>query len=335
MKLTWQISLAGVACVSLLSVGAWLPGQERQLQDRAPQDRATEGKPSRGTTKPAGDVIVANDCHANIFDKVTIPAARGGVLGVVKYEVGQIVKAGDLVAKVKDEVARAQFKTAHTTATNKVEIMFAEKSAELAAVEHLKVLRANGVSPSSFTEVEVLRLKLAHDKALLQKQNAEKDHEVAGCKRDEAGEILQTHMIESPMNGLVTKLYKRTGDGVREGEAVMDVVNTDVMRVTGYIPLRDRRRVKIGDAVRVKIVTDAEGDALPEEDRIFEGKVTFIDVRVQKVDHEIQIYAEVTNHEGILCDNQICSMAIYPGKSSTPTATTSRNSVPKKTAISE
>jgi membrane fusion protein (multidrug efflux system) len=335
MKLTWQISLAGVACVSLLSLGAWLPAQERQLQERGGQDRAPEGKAARGAAKPAGDVIVATECHANIFDKVTIPAARGGVLGIVKYEVGQSVKAGELVAKVKDEVARAQFKTAHTTATNEIEIKFAEKSAELAAVELLKVQKANGIAPSAFTDVEVLRLKLAHDKALLQKQNAEKDHEVAGCKRDEAGEVLQTHMIESPMNGLVTKLYKRTGDGVREGEAVMDVVNTDVMRVTGYIPLRERRRVKIGDVVRVKIQADVEGDTLPEEDRIFEGKITFIDVRVQKVEHEIQIFAEVTNHNGILCDNQSCSMAIYPGKSLAPTATTSRTSVPKKTVISD
>lgn len=326
MKLTWQTSLAGVACVGLLGLGAWLPGQDRTGSERISQDRTPR------VAKQLGDTVMANDCHVNIFDKVTIPAARGGVLGSVKYEVGQFVKSGEEVAKVKDEVALAQFKTAHTTASNDIEIKFAEKSAEVAQVEYMKALKANAVLPGTITDIEVLRLKLNHQKGELQKQNAEKDHEVNGCKRDEAGEILQTHVVQAPMHGLVTKLYKRTGDGVREGEAIMDVVNTDLMRVTGYIPLRDRARVKIGDLVKVKIVV--EGDDLPEENIVFEGKITYVAAAVQKVKPEVMVYAEVANLDGVLCDGLTCSMAIYPGKSLTPTATSQRTA-PKKVVAGE
>ncbi|MDB5384718.1 MAG: czcB 4 [Planctomycetaceae bacterium] len=331
MKLTWQTSLAGIACVGLLGLGAWLPGQDRTGPERTVPERNGPERAPR-VAKQLGDVVMANDCHANIFDKVTIPAARGGVLGSVKYEVGQVVKAGEEVAKVKDEVAKAQFTTADTTAKNDVEIKFAEKSAEVAQVEYMKALRANAVLPNTVTDIEVLRLKLNLEKGLLQKQNAEKDHEVNGCKRDEAGEVLLTHVVQTPMHGLVTKLYKRTGDGVREGEAIMDVVNTDLMRVSGYVPLRDRSRVQIGDLVRVKIVV--EGDDLPEENLIFEGKITFIDPAVQKVKPEVRVFAEVANRDGVLCDGLTCSMAIYPGKSQTPTATSQR-SVPKKVVAGE
>jgi membrane fusion protein (multidrug efflux system) len=330
MKLTWQTSLAGVACVGLLGLGAILPGQEGSGQGRTGQERTSPERAPR-TPKQPSDVVMANDCHANIFDKVTIPAARGGVLGIVKYEVGQVVKAGEQVAKVKDEVALAQFKTAHTTADNDIEIKFAEKSAEVARADYMKVLRANGVLPNTVTDIEVLRLKLTLEKGLLQKENAEKDHEVNGCKRDEAGEVLQTHVISTPMSGLVTKLYKRTGDGVREGESVMDVVNTDLMRISGYVPLRDRSRVQIGDLVRVKIVV--EGDDLPEENMVFEGKITFIDPAVQKVRPEVRVFAEVANRDGILCDGLTCSMAIYPGKSMANATTTQRS--PKKVAAGE
>jgi membrane fusion protein (multidrug efflux system) len=329
MKLSWQTRLAGVACAGLFGIGAWLPAQERSGQERSGQERAP-----RATAKQAADEIRANDCHVNIIDKVTIPAARGGVLGVVNCEVGMIIKAGELVAKVKDEVALAQFMTAQTTASNDIEIQFAEKSAEVAQVEYAKALRSNAVLANTVTDIELRRLKLNYEKAELQKLNAKKDHEVAGCKRDEADEILKTHMVAAPMNGLVTKLYKRTGDGVREGEAVLEVVNTDRMRVSGYVPFKERGRLQVGDLVRVQILVGGN-DPLPEEDEVFEGKITFIDAAVQKVKPEVRIYAEVTNRNGILCDGLTCSMRIYPGKTLTPAAATSQRGTSKRAVVGQ
>lgn len=326
MQLTWQQSLAGAACIGLLGIGAWAPNRGRELlgQERAP----------RAAARQSADEIKANDCHINIIDKVTIPAARGGVLSVVNCDVGNLIKSGDLIAKVKDEVALAQFMTAQTTASNNVEILFAEKSAEVAQVEYAKALRSNAVLPNTVTDIELRRLKLNYEKAELQKLNAQKDHEVAGCKRDEADEILKTHTVTAPMAGLVTKLFKRTGDGVREGEAVLEVVNTDRMRVAGYVQFRDRSRLQIGDTVQVQIEVEG-GDPLPEEDEIFLGRITFIDNAVQKVRPEVKIHAEVTNRNGILCDGLTCSMKILPGKTLNPTAASSQRTPSRRTAGNE
>jgi len=190
------------------------------------------------------------------------------------------------------------------------------------------------VLPNTNSDIEMRRLKLNYEKAELQKLNAQKEHEVAGCKRDEADEILKTHMVLAPMTGLVTKLFKRTGDGVREGEAILEVVNTDRMRVAGYVPFRDRSRLQIGDLVRVQIVVGG-AETIPEEDEIFEGKITHIDNAVQKVKPEVKILAEVTNRRGVLCDGLACTMKIYPGKTLSATAATSQRTIPRRTAVGQ
>ncbi len=288
---------------------------------------------SRGVAKAAADIIHVNACHVNIIDRVTVAAARGGVLAVVKTEEGHEVKLHELVAKVRDEVAAAQFATADRTARNDIEIRFGKKSAELALVEHQRSMTANLAVPGTFPDIELRRLKLAWERAVLQTENAQNEHDIAGSKRDEAGELLQTHLVETPIAGLVTKVYKRTGEGVREGDPIVDVVNTDRMRVSGYVSFKDISRVRPGDKVLVKL--DIADISVPEEDQRFEGKITFVDVAVRNLKAEVRVSAEVINRDGILRDGAEAEMVIYPGKTFSPANATTQREFPRRPAAGE
>ena len=316
MNVSWQGSVA--AAVGLMVFASVASTQEKTVP------RTTAQTSPRAIAAVQAEVIHVNACHVNLIDKITVAAARGGVLAFVKSEEGHEVKLSELIAKVKDEVAAAQFATADKTARNDIEIRFAEKSSDLAQLEYMKALQSNGLLPGTVTEIESKRLKLAWERAVLQKENAEKEHDIAGSKRDEAGELLQTHVVEAPIAGLVTKVYKRSGEAVREGDPIVDVVNTDRMRISGYVPFKDISRIRPGDKVLVKLsIPDV---AVPEEDHRFEGKITFISPAVQKVRPEVQVFAEVINRDGVLRDGAVAEMVIYPGKTfSPPNATTQRD----------
>lgn len=253
------------------------------------------------------------NCFINMIDKRVIGSQRSGTLAFVKPEEGHEIKAEDIIARIRDEVAAAQFATAQKTATNDIEIRFGQKSADLAQLELLQSQKSNLLVAGTVSQLELARLKLAYERATLQIENAQKEHDVAGSKRDEAGEILQTHKIESPISGTVTKVYKRTGEAVREGDPIIEVVNTDRMRVYGYIPFAEVRRVRVGDKVKVNL--DIPNVELPDEEESFDGVVTLVDPSVTKATNpEVKVYAEVVNRDGILRDGAGARMVLYPRK---------------------
>ncbi len=326
MKLNKQGILAAAIGASLLAMATFAQTQERT------EPRTT----SRTAAKQEGgeDRIVASACFMNLVDRRTVAAGRGGILASVTPEEGIIVKAGQQVAKVKDEVAAAQFATADKQATNDIEIRFGQKSAEVAQVEWMQSVKSNSLVPGTVGEIELRRLKLAFERAELQIENARKEHEVAGLKRDEAGELLQTHVVESPIDGMVTKVHKRTGEAVREGDAIIDVVNMDRVRVSGYVPFKDVNRIRLGDKVVVKLeVPDAE---LAEEELRFEGRITFIDLSVTKSKTpEVKIFAEVVNRDGVLKDQATAAMVVYPRKAFSPANATTKRDVPRRPNVDE
>ena len=327
MNVTWQRTLTATLGAGLLVCASVALTQEPIAPRTAAPRTIAQTKP-RTVAAADAEVIHVNNCHLNLIEKISVPAARGGVLAFVKPEEGFEVKLGELVAKVKDEVAAAQFATASKTADNDIEIRFAQKSAELAQIEHFRAIQANTLLPGTVTDIEIKRLKLAWERAVLQKENAEKEHDIAGSKRDEAGELLHTHSVETPLAGLVTRVYKRSGESVRVGDPIVDVVNTDRMKVVGYVLFKDISRVRPGDKVLLKLdIPDIE---VPEEDLHFEGRITFIDVTVQKIRHEVKVSAEVINRDGVLRDGATAKMVIYPGKTFSPPNATTKREFPRR-----
>ncbi len=58
-------------------------------------------------------------------------------------------------------------------------------------------------------------------------------------ERERARAELETYRIETPVEGVVTKVFKVAGEAVREGEPVMEICNTSRVRIRGYVSLRD------------------------------------------------------------------------------------------------
>lgn len=257
--------------------------------------------------------ITITRCRIRLKDQVTLASDRPGILEFVEPSEGDEVEAAQRIAGLKDDVAAAQLAIVSKEAENDIEVRYATKEAEVSKAEYDKALEANRRVSGTVPQIEVLRLKLAMERSLLQIEQADHKFEVTGLNRSEAEAELETYKIEAPFQGVVTRIFKNKGEAVRQGDPIIELSSTRQVLVEGDVEIRDVFHLRRGDLVQVQLdIPDAD---LEIEDRSFEGKLVFVDVTVQPVSRKVRIRAEVDNADNILKAGLIARMVVYPGKS--------------------
>ncbi len=256
-------------------------------------------------------ITVAN-CRLKAVNEVQLACQRGGILAEIA-PAGTYVKAGAVVARLRDSLARATLAIADKEASNDIEVRFARKAAQLAQLKYERTLEANRTLNGTVSELELRELRLAAEKALLQLEQAEHHFQVAGLRRDEQRETLQTYYLTTPTDAFVRFVHKKPGEVVREGEVILELVNADRIRVEGFIELSDAHRVSAGDPVEVGLAGDNVGHA--ERGRAFSGRIGFVDLKVEPVSRRVLVWADVQNVDRWLRDGLTATMTINPNPS--------------------
>lgn len=268
-------------------------------------------------------------CRIQLIDDVTLAGGRTGILAFVKPIEGESVKKGDLVASLMDDAPRAAWEVAKKEASNDIEVRYAKKAFEVAEAEHEAAMIANRRLKDTVPEIEVKKLKLAADRGNLQIEKAEHDFEIVKRKADEAKGVLKTYWIDAPFDGVVTKVFKASGEAVREGDPILELSNTSRVRVEGKVNIKDVWNVAPGRPVQVQL--DIPEVDLPVEQMTFNGRIVFVDVKVEPVTKEVRVWAEVANRDNVLRAGLTAKMTIDPsgtvpaqpalGKADTPRRT--------------
>jgi len=242
-------------------------------------------------------------CHITLIDHVTLASDRTGILKSVEFKEGNSVVAGSLVALIADEVAQANLAVAEKKASNEVELEFSKIAKKAADSELNRLIKANQIAVDKggkepVPQLEIDKAKLAADKAGLSIQQAE--HELGLSKLNAAvtAAELKTYSVLAQFDGVVTRIFRKKGEAVRQGDPVAEIVNTDRVRVEGNVPFSDLRYARQGAKVLVRLNTVHPDDRHANE--VFEGKITFVDVVSEPIDRTTRIYAEVRNRENIL-----------------------------------
>lgn len=251
-------------------------------------------------------------CRIKLIKRVTLASDRPGILAFVEPEEGDAVRADQQIAGLRNEVATAQLKIREKEATNDVEIRYAKKAHDVAKAEHAQALVANRRVKKAVPPMEVLKLKLAAERSELQIEQAEMQFVINGLNLDEAQAQLKTYQIEAPFAGIVTRVYKSKGEAVRQGDPILELVNTDRVRVEGDVEIRQIWNVKRG--ARVTVWLDIPDEELDVEQQLFEGKIVFVDVTVQPVTRKVRVWAEISNRDNILRAGLPARMTIYPNQ---------------------
>jgi multidrug resistance efflux pump len=248
------------------------------------------------------------ECRIKLIDQVTLAADQSGIIDFVEPREGDAVMARQKIAGVRDEVAKANLAIARQKAGYTAEIEAKQKAHEIASNEYEQALAANRSQAKTVPQLEVERMRLARELAAFEIQKAQHEHTLNGLSRDLAERELAQFLIAAPFSGVITRVFKHKGEAVRQGDPVLELTSTDRLRVEGWLELPDSFSVSAGCRVKVRLsIPDAD---LPVEQRVFEGRVSFVDVVVEPVSQRVKVWADVINQDNLLRAGLLADMNI-------------------------
>ena len=258
----------------------------------------------------AEEEIPVQDCRTSFVHRATLSSERVGIIAVVPRE-GDVIDKDETVIRLRDDVSRAMLKVAQTRAANGTQIEIAETSALVATAEYDAALKANQVSSDSnpaFPPTHMTRLRLSAEAARLEVEAAKHEKALNALLAKQAQAELQTYRVIAPMNGLVTQVFKRAGEGVQQGESIIQVVNTETMRIEGYVTAENANSIHVGMPVRVRF--EFSDDKMERKHVTEMGTLGFVDVSVQTLSGVVRVWTEVDNQGGRLREGLKATMTI-------------------------
>lgn len=257
----------------------------------------------------AGEVT-ARDCKVTYVQRVNFSVDRPGLIADVPEE-GDVIEAGQIVVQLRDEVPRANLAMAAEKAGNEAAIAVERKTAEQARLEYtaaLEAVRLSGPGLPAYPPTHISRLKLNLEAMELKVQVAENEKRLNELARDVAQAELQTYRIVSSVGGVVVQVFKRVGEGVQQGEGIVELVNVDRLRVEGFVSVEDALRVKPGMDVRIHFeIPEGTEASLARE---VQGKLGFVDVSVHTLSDRVRVWTDLENSTGKLREGLSASMQI-------------------------
>ncbi|MFP6618300.1 MAG: HlyD family efflux transporter periplasmic adaptor subunit, partial [Pirellulaceae bacterium] len=247
-----------------------------------------------------------------------VPAQEAGVLTKFHVREGSIVKALDNLAQIDDADAKVRLKSAELeysvakkNAENDINVAAAEAAAEVAEAEVNESKAVNEKVRGSIPDTQIRREELTQKRAELQVKVAKLEYEVAQLTSDvRLSQVavvrlsVTRRLVKSPIDGVVERRYKEVGEWVQPGEAIMQVIRMDQLRIEGFLrATKVAPTAIVGRQVRVEVAFQeigagkvaAKGDQDPLL-RPFEGKVQFVSNQVQ-AGGEYKVWAEIKNRQ--------------------------------------
>ena len=245
-----------------------------------------------------GDAITLQGCRVTLLQRAVLACEQSGVLDEIPVQDGDVIEADQLVARVRDRLARAATATAAVRARNDVELRYAEKVSELARLEYAGALKLNDEIKGAHSEFQVRNLQVAAQRAALQVEQATHQLEIARIEHEQTQIALDGYSVKSPFKGIVLRVHKVVGEAVQSGEPIAELGNPDVLRVEGFLPLASAWQVRRGQPVEVRVSIPKLD--LEVERHSFPGKIVFVDTEIQDVSQQVRVWAKVANSRGLL-----------------------------------
>jgi cobalt-zinc-cadmium efflux system membrane fusion protein len=180
-------------------------------------------------------------------DRGTAASPLAGVIAAVRTDRGRTVKAGDVLAEViSPEVQTMQLDLIRVSLDLQLEAETLARIKDLEGVARRRVWEAESRVTSLKSQVETFRRKLA----------------TVGLATQDIDRIVETKQVvsavpvRSPVNGTVVTFDKSLGQAVLAQEVLFAVHDRSRPWVMGFVSERDVARVRVGQAVRARLVSD-------------------------------------------------------------------------------
>ncbi len=240
------------------------------------------------------------------IDSTVVAAPVSGIVRSVAIKEGMRVKSGQELAKIRDEAIRIQvektkvaIQQAKSKQANDIDFQIATKSMEVAKNEYERAIAANEKVANVYPRNEVDRLRLVMDRSVLEVARAKFVQEilamevaVAEWEHKQHLEHSLRHSILSPCDGVVVSVDRRPGEWTELGGGITQIVNTDRLRIEGFLQSDDINADMIGTKAKVKVKNP--------EPLEFEAVLVFVSPEVNPLNSQVRVFLEVENLNGAL-----------------------------------
>lgn len=270
------------ATTVLLGVGSAPVSVQPSRPDARPKPASTEGWEatarkfggSKADTKPSRDSTMA----------FTIPAE----VRLIQVSGGQTVKKGDLLVRARDTDLVELVKGQRIQAEIEHEIKAGELAAELAELKFTRLKNSGTYSKSEFDE---LRIQSATAKVQVEQAKSKKAIEERRLAQAEGQ--LERYRLEAPFDGVIEEVKVEVGQGMKDSEPVVRVVNIDRLWLEAYAPTAETIRLRLKEGSPAWVLVD-----LPDKPRLVEGKVLYVSPVADSVSQTRRARVEIVNTEG-------------------------------------
>ncbi len=181
---------------------------------------------------------------------IQVPAQDAGLLAAVLVRDGTRVKKGDVLAQIDDteptvrrNIAEFQKKKAEKERDDTIRLEYAQKTKDVALSEYRKNAEVNKRSPGAVSQIDIERLKLKVEEALLQIKKTEQfDMELAKievkikqAEVNATNKAIDRRKIKARFDGIVAEIYPQAGEWVQAGQPILRLINTNEMLVKGTV----------------------------------------------------------------------------------------------------
>jgi RND family efflux transporter MFP subunit len=166
-----------------------------------------------------------------------------GLVSAILVDVGDHVEANQVLARFDPVLARHDLATAEASlAEGMAQLREAERRRDEAAEVHAEELIAGTVYESAVAEANVRRAAVARLEAEYERRR----------------ELLDRHTVRAPFPGIVARKLAEAGQWAQRSDALLELVDTDVVRVD--IPVPQRRFADVGPGTPATVTFDALPD---------------------------------------------------------------------------
>lgn len=257
------------------------------------------------TTSPA--FIRVPECRIKFVEEAIVACERTGVIATIDVREGDSVRAGQRLAQLKDDVPRAQLATLVREAESPdsdAKVKNAELAEEFAIGRYEIAVAAQKMNPDSVSRAEMLELRIAALRAGTEIQEAALELQLVRLKKRELEAELRSYSVVAPFSGVVTRVLKQRGEALQPGDAVIELVDPNHLRIEGYATTDDTNHLQPGWKATVVAVGDQVLDTKPA------GRLAFVDVSVEPVSQRVRIWAEVDNTKRLLRPGTLATLEL-------------------------
>jgi RND family efflux transporter MFP subunit len=255
------------------------------------------------------------DCVMDPSLTVKLGSPVTSVLAEVLVDRGDLVKKGQVIARVESAVEQAGLATyeARAASTAEIEAKQALLDQKSGVYKRKLDLQSHNVSTAQDVETAQAEFNVAKQEVEL----ARLSRQMAQLEIDRSRALLEQRTIRSPIDGIVAQRSLGPGEFVRQDANVVTVASIDPLSVEAYLPVRYFGMIKVGDVAVVHPDDPVGGE--------HQATVSIVDQIFDAASGTFGVRLHLPNHSNLLPGGLRCHVAFdVPEKSARDVAASER-----------